>query len=145
MRHVNRNSLVPYNAREMFMLVDDVAVYPEFLPWCKSAEVHKRTDDLVEATLELRKGAVSNKFTTQNKRDEFQSIGISLVGGPFRHLEGGWKFSELGEEGCKVSLKLDFEFENMLVDLMFGAFFEETCNSLVDAFTRRAVQVYGAR
>ena len=57
MRHVNRNSLVPYNAREMFVLVDDVAVYPEFLPWCKSAEVHKRTDDLVEATLELRRRA----------------------------------------------------------------------------------------
>ena len=121
MRHVNRTALVPYKAREMFVLVDDVAAYPEFLPWCKSAEVHKRTDDLVEATLELRKGAVSNKFTTQNKRAEYQSIGISLVGGPFRHLEGGWKFSELGEEGCKVSLKLDFEFENMIVSPGYGS------------------------
>lgn len=145
MRYVNRNALVPYTAREMFVLVDDVQSYPEFLSWCKSAQVHERTEAIVEATLELQKGAVSNKFTTRNARNEFSEIGISLVGGPFRTLQGGWTFSDLGEQGCKVALKLDFEFDNMLVDLMFGAFFEETCNSLVDAFTGRAVQIFGAR
>ena len=145
MRYVNRNALVPYRSREMFMLVDDVDAYPDFLPWCKTAEVHERTDEAVKATLELQKGAVSNKFTTLNKRSEFDAIGISLVGGPFRHLNGGWTFKELGNDGCKVILKLDFEFESRLVDMMFGAFFEDTCNSLVDAFTRRAVQTFGPR
>jgi len=145
MRHVNRSALVPYTAREMFVIVDDVAAYPEFLNWCKSAEVHDRTDDAVQATLELAKGSLSNKFTTRNERVEFDSIGISLVGGPFRHLQGGWTFTDLGNEGSKVALKLDFEFESMLVDVMFGAFFEETCNALVDGFTRRAAQIFGAR
>ena len=145
MRRVNRSALVPYTAREMFVLVDDVESYPEFLPWCKSAEVHERDEALVEATLELQKGGISNKFTTRNTRDEFASIDIALVGGPFRHLQGGWSFSDLGEQGCKVALKLDFEFESMLVDMMFGPFFEDTCNSMVDGFTRRAIQVFGAR
>lgn len=145
MRHVNRSALVPYSAREMFVLVDDVAAYPEFLPWCKSAKIHVREDALVEATIELQKGALSNKFTTRNTREEFTSIDISLVGGPFRHLEGGWSFTDLGDEGSKVALELDFEFESMLVDMMFGAFFEETCNSMVDGFTQRAAQVFGAR
>ena len=145
MRNVNRNALVPYTAREMFVLVDDVESYPEFLSWCKSSLVHNRTDAMVEATLELQKGAMSNKFTTRNARDEFSSIEISLLGGPFRQLQGGWTFTDLGQQGCKVALKLDFEFESMLVDLMFGAFFEETCNSLVDTFTRRATQIFGTR
>jgi len=145
MRKVNCSALVTHTAREMFMLVDDVEAYPEFLPWCKSAEVHERSSASVQATLELQKGAISNKFTTLNVRKEFASIGISLVGGPFRHLQGGWHFGDLGHEGCKVSLKLDFEFESMFVDVMFGAFFEDTCNSLVDAFTKRAAEVFGTR
>jgi ribosome-associated toxin RatA of RatAB toxin-antitoxin module len=129
----------------MFVLVDDVEAYPEFLPWCNQAEVHNRTDESVEATLELHKGAVSNKFTTRNSRTEFAAIGLELIGGPFRHLDGGWQFKELGDDGCKVSLELEFEFESRLVDLMFGSFFEDICNSLVDAFTKRAETVFGPR
>lgn len=129
----------------MFVLVDDVEAYPEFLPWCNQAEVHNRTDESVEATLELHKGAVSNKFTTRNSRKEFAAIGLELIGGPFRHLDGGWQFKELGDDGCKVSLELEFEFESRLVDLMFGSFFEDICNSLVDAFTKRAETIFGPR
>lgn len=127
------------------MLVDDVESYPQFLPWCNQAEVHNRTEESVDATLELQKGALSNKFTTRNSRNEFESIGLALIGGPFRHLDGGWQFKELGDNGCKVSLELEFEFESTLVDMMFGSFFEDICNSLVDAFTKRAESVFGAR
>jgi ribosome-associated toxin RatA of RatAB toxin-antitoxin module len=129
----------------MFVLVDDVESYPEFLPWCNDAEVLSRSDTVVEATLELHKGSVSKHFTTRNRKQEFDSIGIELIGGPFRHLSGGWTFTELGERGCKVALELDFEFSSLVVDLMFGPFFEDTCNSLVDAFTRRAARVFGLR
>lgn len=129
----------------MFVLVDDVESYPKFLPWCNDAEVRNRTGTTVEATLELHKGSLSNHFTTLNTRYEFERIDLALVGGPFRHLSGGWRFIELGQDGCKVALELDFEFENKFVDMMFGAYFEETCNSLVDAFTKRAREIFGAR
>lgn len=127
----------------MFVLVDDVAAYPEFLPWCNSAEIHSRTDDIVEATLELQKGTINKKFTTCNSRQEYSAIDLALVGGPFRHLSGGWRFKDLGESGSKVTLELEFEFDSRLADMMFGAFFEDTCNSLVDAFSNRAVAIYG--
>ena len=145
MRKVHRSALVPYSAYEMFSLVDDVEAYPEFLPWCNDAEVHNRTEDTIEATLELHKGSVSKHFTTRNTRRKYEAIDIALVGGPFRHLAGGWRFQDLGDAGCKVSLELDFQFDSFLVDMMFGSFFEETCNSLVDAFTRRASAVFGDR
>ena len=127
----------------MFALVDDVAAYPDFLPWCNSAEVHSRTDDIVEATLELQKGKISKTFTTRNSRQKYSSIDLALVGGPFRHLSGGWRFTDLGNAGSKVSLELEFEFDSRLADMMFGAFFEETCNSLVDAFSNRAAAIFG--
>lgn len=145
MRKVHRSALVPYTAREMFVLVDDVESYPEFLPWCNDAAVHNRNGDTVEATLELHRGSISNHFTTRNTRREFVAIDIVLIGGPFRHLQGGWRFTEIGQEGCKIVLELDFEFESRFIDLMFGSFFEETCNSLVDAFTNRAKAVFGRR
>jgi len=129
----------------MFILVDDVESYPEFLPWCSSAEVHNRTAEIVEATLELHKGSLSDHFTTRNTRCEFETIEIELIDGPFRHLQGGWRFTEIGEEGCKLALKLDFEFENMFVDMIFGSFFEDTCNSLINAYSKRAKAVFGVR
>lgn len=145
MRTVNRSALVPYTAEEMFVLVDGVESYPDFLPWCSAAIVHEEPGDYQEATLELSKGGVSNRFTTRNLRVHGESIDIALVGGPFRHLQGGWRFQPLGEAGSKVILHLEFEFSSKIVSMMFGSFFEETCNSLVDAFTRRASDVYGAR
>ena len=129
----------------MFRLVDDIDSYADFLPWCNHSQVLRRTESVVEAELELHKGAVSKTFATRNVHTQDDAIDISLLGGPFRKLEGGWRFQSLGEQGSKVSLELEFEFESRMVDMLFGAFFEETCNSLVDAFTRRAVDVFGAR
>ncbi|MDH3988243.1 MAG: type II toxin-antitoxin system RatA family toxin [Gammaproteobacteria bacterium] len=145
MRRISRTALVPYLSSEMFQLVDDVDRYAEFLPWCNHSEVLMREDNVVEATLELHKGSISKTFTTRNTRNQDEAIDIALLGGPFRVLAGGWRFRPLGDEGCKVSLELEFEFENRMVDMLFGAFFEETCNSLVDAFTRRAADIYGPR
>ena len=145
MRRIDRSALVPYTAEEMFVIVDDVAAYPEFLPWCTAADEHCRSAEMVEATLELQKGAVSKSFTTRNTRHPFSAIDLALVGGPFRHLSGGWRFKDLGAGGCKVSLNLEFEFESKLVDMMFGSFFEDICNSLVDAFSKRAATVFGGR
>jgi ribosome-associated toxin RatA of RatAB toxin-antitoxin module len=145
MRKVNRSALVPYTAREMFSLVDDIESYPEFVPWCNDATVESRTDDTVVATLELHKGPISKHFTTRNMRRGFEAIDMELVGGPFRHLSGGWRFREIEEQGCRVSLELEFEFENRLVDLVFGTFFKEAGDSLVDAFTTRARDVFGPR
>ena len=145
MRSVSRSALVPYSAEEMFALVDDVEAYPNFLPWCSDAVVHDEDSEFQEATLELSKSGVSNRFTTRNRRIAGELIDIALVGGPFRHLQGGWRFQQLGEAGSKVSLSLEFEFSSKIVSMMFGSFFEETCNSLVDAFTKRAREVYGDR
>lgn len=142
MRKVNRSAFVPYSATEMFALVDDVESYPEFLPWCNDTEVHFRDENTVEATLELHRGSVSKHFRTRNTFVAGEKMDIALVGGPFRHLAGGWKFKQIGDSGCKVSLQIEFEFSNRWLDMTIGHFFEDICNSLVDAFVRRADTLY---
>jgi ribosome-associated toxin RatA of RatAB toxin-antitoxin module len=145
MRKVKRSALVPYSAMEMFSLVDDIDAYAEFLPWCNHSVVLSRNDSIVDASLEVHKGALSKTFSTRNRNSPFEAIDISLIGGPFRHLAGGWQFESLGESGSKVMLDLEFQFDSRFVDAMFGSFFEETCNSLVDAFIDRAMSIYGNR
>ena len=142
MRKVQRSALVRHSASEMFSLVDDVQSYPQFLPWCASATVHSRLENVLEATLELRRGDLSKTFRTRNTSSGQELIEMQLVDGPFSYLEGRWTFKQLGESGSKVALDLEFEFSNSAVDMLFGPFFEEICNSLVDAFTQRADSVF---
>ena len=142
MRKVHRSALVPYSSAQMYTLVKDVEAYPSFLPWCNDAEVHIREESFIEASLELHRGRISKKFRTRNVLKENESLGIALVGGPFRHMSGGWTFQQLGDAGSKVELDLQFEFESRATDIIFGRFFENTCNLLVDSFTQRAAIIY---
>ena len=143
MRKVSRSALVPFSADEMYALVEDFLAYPDFLPWCIGATLHFRDDETIEASLELQRSGIKKSFTTRNTLRPGVAMGIVLVGGPFRHLAGGWRFEQLGEDGSKVSLELDFEFENRVTDTLFGRYFESTCNSLIDSFTQRAHEIYG--
>ena len=143
MRNVSRSALVPYSADQMYALVEDFLAYPEFLPWCTGATLHSRDAEMIEASLEMQRGAVKKTFTTRNTLQPGVAMGIALVDGPFRNLSGDWQFEQLGEDGSKVSLHMEFEFEKRVVDALFGRFFEDTCNSLIDSFTQRAHKIYG--
>ena len=140
---INKFALVPYTPAQMYALVDDIEAYPEFLPWCKSTRVLSRTEDEVRATIELSKGGVEKAFTTCNRNQKNKMIQMRLVEGPFKQLEGFWRFDALGDDGCKVSLDLEFEFASRMLGMVIGPVFSQIANSLVDSFQQRAVDVYG--
>ena len=143
MRRVNKSALVPYSAEQMYTLVNDVARYPEFLPWCHGARVVAETEHEMQASIDLARGGLHKTFTTHNTLVPGRSIIMTLEHGPFRRLEGRWQFLDLDGEGCKVLLDMEFEFSGRLLDLMAGPVFHEICNSLVSAFIRRAETLYG--
>jgi ribosome-associated toxin RatA of RatAB toxin-antitoxin module len=142
---VTKSALVPFSAGALYELVADVESYPTFLPWCKSTTVHYRRDEEVKATIEISRGPIRKSFTTVNSMVHHRSIEMRLVEGPFRYLEGTWTFKALGDEGSKISLYMTFEFESGLINLSFGPVFTGITNSLVDAFSSRAAEVYGKR
>ncbi|BBI48022.1 hypothetical protein HORIV_04430 [Vreelandella olivaria] len=49
----------------------------------------------------------------------------------------------MGEDACKVSLEMEFEFANRLLGMAFGKLFQQIAGQLVDAFTKRANELYG--
>jgi ribosome-associated toxin RatA of RatAB toxin-antitoxin module len=146
MTTVNRSAIVPYSSQQMYQLVDDINHYPEFLPWCYEAEEHKRTPDSVEASLTLEWNGLYKSFTTRNRLEPHHLIEMRLVDGPFKRLEGFWKFAPLMkdgvEQGCKVELSLEFEFLNPMVSMMFSSVFEKISQEMVGCFIERAKSVY---
>ncbi len=138
---IERSALLPYSAATMFGIVNDVARYPEFLPWCAEAVVLEASDTEVVAELALRARGISERFTTRNFLVPHERIELTLVSGPFRSFNGIWTFRRLGaDEGCKVELRLDFEFSGARAVLggAFSGVFVKAADRMVDAFCDRA-------
>ncbi|ELE2165921.1 SRPBCC family protein [Vibrio fluvialis] len=142
MKQVSRSALVFFSADQMFHLVNDVARYPEFLPGCSGSRVIEASSEKMVASVDVSKAGISKTFTTSNELNHGESIIMNLVDGPFRTLRGGWYFTPLDEQACKVELKLEFEFSSKMIEMAFGKVFNELTSNMVNAFTKRAKQVY---
>ena len=140
---VQKSALVKFSAQQMFDLVNDIEAYPEFLPWCSGSRIIKREDNIVEAELLIAKGGFKKSFATRNKIEQGRKMTLSLLNGPFSHLEGIWDFTPLREDASKISLDLEFEMSGKLASMAFGAVFNQICNTMVSSFTARAKAVYG--
>jgi ribosome-associated toxin RatA of RatAB toxin-antitoxin module len=150
MKHVRRSVLLWYSPREMYTLVTGIPAYPQFLPWCDRAEVLQADSDSVTARLSLAYMGVRHAFTTRNQHVADRSVTVSLVDGPFSVLEGNWIFQPLGrpgteEQACKIEFDLRYTFASAALERVVSPVFDRVANTLVDAFVRRAEEVYGAR
>jgi ribosome-associated toxin RatA of RatAB toxin-antitoxin module len=127
----------------MYQLVNQVDSYPEFLDWCSNASILNQTEEQITATVMINKSAFNQSFTTINNLAPYKRIDMQLSDGPFSHLTGSWKFTELSNNACKVELQLQFSFSSRLTDIAISPIFSSIANSQLDAFVRRAKYIYG--
>ncbi|MBK0017803.1 type II toxin-antitoxin system RatA family toxin [Kosakonia sp. S58] len=144
MPQISRTALVPYSAEQMYQLVNDVDAYPQFLPGCTGSRILDSSPTEMTAAVDVSKAGISKTFTTRNTLEANKSILMHLVDGPFKSLSGGWTFSPLSSNACRVEFQLNFEFTNKLIELAFGRIFKELAANMVQAFTHRAKEVYRA-
>ncbi|MBE0463457.1 MAG: type II toxin-antitoxin system RatA family toxin [Halomonadaceae bacterium] len=140
---VNRSALVRHTPQQMFDLVNDFEHYPEFLPGCSRARLLERDETHLIGEMTLGRAGVEQTITTRNDLFTPEQIEMSLVKGPFKRLKGRWLFTPMGENACKVSLEMEFEFASRLLSMAFGRLFQQIAGQLVDAFTKRADELYG--
>jgi ribosome-associated toxin RatA of RatAB toxin-antitoxin module len=146
MKTVNKSVLIWYSAAEMFALVTDVPSYPQFLPWCDQASVVEETATGMTARVGISLAGLKQSFTTRNTHEPDRKVTLQLVDGPFSKLDGFWEFHPVGEAGqraCKVELTLRYDFDNAALAAVVGPVFGKIAGSLVDAFVKRAGEVYG--
>ena len=139
---INKSALVPYSAEQMYHLVDDIESYPEFLPGCKETITENRTENSVDGVMYLSKGTIKLALGTHNEMIPNEEIKLRLTKGPFKRLTGIWTFNQLREDACKVALKMEFEFSSKLLSIALGVVFNQLTNSMLDAFCKRAKEVY---
>jgi ribosome-associated toxin RatA of RatAB toxin-antitoxin module len=148
MREIQRSALVPYTPAQMFALVDDFERYTEFLPWLSAASLIERTETERVGRLEMARAGLREHFTTRNLVTPPRRMEMCLLDGPFRVFEGVWTFDPIGAEvtprGSRIALELRFEFKNRMMDMLLAPKFASSCDTLVDAFVKRAKTVYGA-
>ena len=142
---VKKSVLIEHSSQQMFDLVDRVEDYPQFLPWCSLTRCIFRDDTRTIATLHINYRSVKSHFTTENNKESPFSMKITLVDGPFRRLDGVWHFKPLAAHACKIEFQLSYEFSSKMFEKVIGPVFSQIANTFVDAFVKRAAQVYGAK
>ncbi|MBX5453522.1 MAG: type II toxin-antitoxin system RatA family toxin [Acidobacteriia bacterium] len=139
--HAERR-FVPYRPDQLFDLVADVGKYPRFLPWCVSARVRSKSEQQLIADLTIGFGPFRETFTSRVALSRPQRIDVRYENGPFRYLNNHWVF-EPHPQGCTVDFFVDFEFRSRILQAAIGVVFNEAVRRMVNAFQKRAREVYG--
>jgi ribosome-associated toxin RatA of RatAB toxin-antitoxin module len=143
MQKLQRQASVPFSAKQMYDLINDVDAYVDFLPYCSnSAVLEDEGDNQVLASVEVSAAGVNTTFVTRNKLTPCSHIEMEHVEGPFKRLFGAWTFSEKDGQ-CHIDLSLEFEVKSGLKAKLFGMFYNKVADKLVSTFCERAQQLYG--
>lgn len=143
---------VAHSPERMFALVADVERYPEFLPFCKSLVVKRRTTDAmgietVVAAMSIGYKAINESFTSRVKLDAAKlRIVAEYVDGPFSFLDNRWSFmadTTKGPGGAAVEFYITYEFRSRMLQLLAGAVFDRIFRMFSEAFEARADHIYG--
>ena len=146
MKTVNKSVLIWYSPLEMYDLVTDVQRYPEFLPWCDGTRIVEEHGGDVTAEVSILFGVVRQTFTTRNVNTQGSRVDMELLDGPFSHLDGQWNFKPLGDgtqRACRVELAVNYRLNSSTLSTLAGPAFDKIATELVEAFVKRAEQVYG--
>jgi coenzyme Q-binding protein COQ10 len=87
-------------------------------------------------------GPFRESFTSRNALLRPEFIKVRYERGPFKYLNNDWLFAP-DARGCKVDFWVDFEFRSRILQRAIGVVFHEATRRMVNAFLRRAREVYG--
>jgi coenzyme Q-binding protein COQ10 len=139
--HAERR-IVPYLPHQIFDLVSDVEKYPEFLPWCIATRIRNRSDCEILADMTIGFGPFRETFITRDILERPERIKVRYERGPFKYLNNDWEFRP-DPLGTEVGFFVDFDLRSRMLQAAIGAVFNEAVRRMVNAFQRRARDVYG--
>ncbi|OBX20265.1 ubiquinone-binding protein [Erythrobacter sp. QSSC1-22B] len=134
---------LPYSCEQMFDLVADVARYDEFLPWVVATRV--RSDSETEMVADMLVGfkAIREKFTSRVDKLRPDRLEVHYLDGPLRDLDNSWVFRPTENGGCEIDFAVEFTFRNAVFEAIAGQYFDRAFRKMVEAFERRADDLYG--
>ena len=143
--------LLHHTPEQLFDLVADVEKYPEFLPWCVVTRVRERGEedghDMLISDMVIGYKMFREKFTSKVVCQRPGRIDVSYFDGPFKYLNNHWIFEAGGgeESKCMIDFYVDFEFKSRLFQAAIGAVFNKAVKRMIQAFEKRADELYGIK
>ena len=134
--------ILPYSNKQMYNIVIDIKKYPEFLPWCISAEEYGSNKNKFKAELEIGFNHIKESFLSEIIPLYPDIIISKAISGPFRILKYEWKFTEEKNNTCEVELNIEFQFKSMILHNLIGKVFEYSSRKMINAYEERAKQLY---
>ena len=138
-------SVTRHIEREKQKLIDfvlDIENYPEFIPFCIDSKVYEKEDNgeeiAIVADLTIGRKPFVDTYKSDvryNKKND--SIHVTNIGGPLKHLQNNWKFTQK-ENYTEVQFDVDFEIKNKFLNLVMEKSFQFGLNKIADAFQKKA-------
>jgi len=138
MHNIHKSAIVLHSSKKMFQLVDSVENYPRFLPWCGSTQILERDNSKTIASIEINYKGIRQTFTTENTKKQNKEMMIKLIDGPFQSLSGQWIFKNLDNDSCQIELKLEYQFNNIILEKLISPVFNMIANTFIDEFIKEA-------
>lgn len=101
-----------------------------------------RDAHVMRAMLKVGFRGIKQSFSTETHNTPPHEITIKLIDGPFRSLDGRWRFNDLSGRGCKIEFHLSWEFSSQVMGALVGSVFGHIADTMVGAFVKRAERVY---
>lgn len=134
---------LPYSREQMFDLVADVVNYPKFLPWVVATRVRSDSETEMEADMLVGFKAIRERFTSRVIKNRPEHIEVFYVDGPLKDLDNNWVFKSLSDGGCEIDFCVEFTFRNAVFEALAGQYFDRAFRKMVEAFEKRADELYG--
>ena len=127
-------------------MVLDIEKYPEFVPWCLNSKIYSKKDDgekiEIIADLTIGKSFFNETYKSFVIYDKsLDSIHVSNMKGPLKHLENKWFFKQKGSNS-EVEFHVDFELKNKILNMLMIKSFDIGLKKIADAFEKRAVELF---
>ena len=134
--------LIARDKQTLINFVLDIEKYPEFIPFCIDSKVYERNDEgnviKIIADLTIGKRPFIDTYKSDVRYDKKNdSIHVTNIDGPLKHLENNWKFVEK-DNLTEVKFDVDFEIKNKFLNLIMEKSFQFGLNKIADAFQKRA-------
>ncbi len=137
---------IPCSKENLIKMVLDIEKYPEFVPWCINGSIHNKNEkgDKVEITADLTIGKsffneTYKSFVIYDKSTD--SIHVTNMNGPLKHLENKWLFKEKGKNS-EIDFHIDFELKNKILNMFMVKSFDIGLKKIADAFEKRAIDLF---
>lgn len=144
MHKFSETKILPYNYKDLYSLVLDVAKYPEFLPWVENTQVIADKDGKMIADMTVNFKSIRQSYRSNIEyvaTNQHARIELNATSGLFKHLHNLWRFTK-DEKGTIVEFSIDFEFQSKIIDSLASPLFSAISQKMILAFEKHAKEKY---